>query len=114
MWNFLAISETWMTMITLKLCSVDIRQMCGPTTYDSLSEADYSDQTFNSCAVLTIILQSNLRTKVDSFTLKGHCHGDFSVFWSKQHKYFTKNLLLTEIALRTPGRKYQGISPRKN
>ena len=24
--------------------------------------------------------------------LKGHCHGDFAVFWSKMFKYLTKNL----------------------
>ena len=24
--------------------------------------------------------------------LKGHCHGDFAVFWSKLLKYLTKNL----------------------
>ena len=25
--------------------------------------------------------------------LKGHCHGDFAVFWSKLLKHLTKNLL---------------------
>ena len=94
-------------MITLKLCSADINwQIRGPTTYDSLSHADYSGQTIDACAVLNLILQSNLRTKVESFTLKEHWHGDFAVFWSKQLKYLTKILLLTAIALRTPGRKY--------
>ena len=24
--------------------------------------------------------------------LKGHCHDDFAVFWSKLHKHLTKNL----------------------
>ena len=41
--------------------------------------------------------------------LKGHCLDDFAVFWSKQLKYLTKNLLLTEIALKTSGKNIKGF-----
>ena len=34
--------------------------------------------------------------------LKGHCHGDLAVFWSKLPKYLTKPFCLHEIALKTP------------
>ena len=47
--------------------------------------------------------------KKETGILKGHCHGNFAIFWSKPLKYLTKSLFfffLNEIAHTTLGRKY--------
>ena len=60
-------------------------------------------------------LQLEPNTNKIKLILKGHCHGDFAVCWTKQLKYLTKKPLLErEIALRAVGGKYEMISLGKN
>ena len=56
---------------------------------------------FNSCycvcvslslLMLVLVLGSLVKIKPTIFMSKGHCHGDFAVFWFKELKYLTKNL----------------------
>ena len=50
---------------------------------------------------------------LDSY-LKGHCHGNFAIFWSKPLKYFTKSLFFNMKLLIQHGKKILKFSCRKN
>ena len=46
-----------------------------------------------------VLTNLNLKQKKKKLILKGHCHGDFSVCWTKQFKYLTKNPFLNVKSL---------------